>query len=341
MRLLQASGLLVVASATVFACVGDDPVPATGPSSSDAQAGPDTSAPPAASDAAPGADSAPPPSDAGSDGAPARRCNPTADFGAPRLVAGLEGPLVAAGARQWLDATLTDDEALLYFSACNSDSNVDATCDIWQASMSAGVATSVRKVDALSSSGIFERHPTLSPDGKRVFLLRGTRIHTAQRTDPLAAFPAPVPVDSLDIPSGSGQFDTDPFFGRSGKLYFMRGTNAVRTVHYATVGATGIDGARQLAADLTGLDPVMADALGNAESLLFLAKLEGGRRVTYTSERTGATWSALGPKLVAAINDAATSNFVNWVSPDGCRLYFSRGTAIAGPYRIYVSVRPM
>ena len=340
MRFFYVPALVVAASATVFACVGDEPVPAS-TTDGDAGAKPDTSVPvPPTTDAAPAPDgSLPVPSDGGGDAAPGPRCNPTADFGAPRLVPGLETPLVGAGARQWLDATLTDDEALLFFSACNSDSNVDATCDIWQANMAAGSATNVRKVDSLSSGTIFERHPTLSPDGKRVFLLRGTRIHTAQRNDPLSAFPAPVVVDSLDI-GGGAQFDTDPFLARSGKLYFMRGTASVRTVHYATVSATSIDAARQLAADLTGLDPVMADVPGNAESLLFLAKIEGGRRVTYTSERTGATRSTLGPRLVATLNDATTSNFVNWVSADGCRTYFSRGTAVAGPYRIYVAERP-
>lgn len=327
------SGFLV--SAAFVACVGDDPVP-SGTPESDAQVAPDT----APTTTAP-ADASPPPTDAAdaADATPPPACSPSADFGSPRLVPGLDTVLAAAGVRQWLDATLTDDEKLLFFSACGSDSNTDPSCDIWQATMTSGTASNVRKVDALSSTGAFERHPTLSPDGKRVFLLRGPRIYTAQRTDPLAAFPAPVVVDSLDLPAGGAQFDTDPFLGRSGKLYFMRGTASARTVHYATVAATGIDGARQLAADLSGLDPVVADAPGAAESQLFLAKIESGRRVTYSSDRSGATWSTLGQKYVGAINEATTSNFVNWVSADGCRLYFSRGTGVGGPYRIYYSER--
>ncbi len=332
-------GLALVTA--LHACVGDEPGGAPAPRE-DASLPPQDSAPPPPPPPPP--DSSLPDAAVRLDAAPdasSPPCDPTADFGNVTPLAGLEAKLLAlnAQAKQWLDATLTDDERLLLFSACDSPSNVDATCDIYQAALSAGVVTDVKKVDALSSSSAFERHPTLSPDAKRVFLLRGPKIYTASRSDPLGPFGPPVVVDSLDI--APPVFDSDPFLARSGKLYFMRGSGA-RTVHYATVSATAIDGARQLAADLVGLDPIMADVGNEKESLLFLAKIESGaqiRRVIYTSERSGATWSALGQKFVGAVNDANTSNFVNWVSKDACRLYFSRGTGVAGPFKIYVADR--
>ena len=341
MRLFAASAFVVLSTTCFFACVGSDPVGSGTPTGTDAQASPDTSVAPVPPDASvpDGSTPPPPPVDGGSDGT-ARSCNLTAPFGNVRPVPGLEARVLAANSlvKQWLDASLTDDERLMFFSACQSSENTDPSCDIYQGTMSGGAVADVRRLDTLSSGNAFERHPTISNDAKRLFLLRGPRIFTASRTDPLAAFGAPVAVDSLDVTGG--QFDTDPFLGRSGKLYFMRGTASPRVVHYATVSATSIDGARQLAPDLQGLDPIVADVGNEKESLIFLAKVENGRRVVYTSERSGATWSALGQSYVGAINEATSSNFVNWVSADGCRLYFSRGQSVSGPFRIMQAERP-
>lgn len=284
--------------------------------------------------------------DSGPDAPSGPRCDKTADFGNVHELAGLGTALVAVrpAAQQWLDATLSDDERFMLFSACDTlANNAVASCDIYQAALdAAGTVTSVQRLDTLSDPAQYDRHPTLATNLLRVFLTRQGTIHTASRSDTLGTFGAASPVASLDYDAGVFG-DSDPFLSRGGTLFFMRGPGgASRAVYYAQVNATSITGAQQLSPQLSGalLDPVMADVDGNAESLLFIAKNDAGRRVIYTSERTGATWSALTNKYVAELNAATTSNFVNWATPDSCRLYFSRGTSLSGGFKIYVAERP-
>ena len=289
-------------------------------------------------------DDAAPTADAGGD-ANKPACNLTGDFGNVKPLPGLNAVLTMKfpAVLQSLDATLTDDEELMYFSACESTLNVDKTCDIYEAKLNQGTVTDIKKAANLSSADFYDRHPTLSADGKRLFMLRSTpsggKIHVSSRADVFAAFPAPVVVDSVSPPSGT--IDTDPFFARSDTLYFMRGMAAgIRTVHYATVGASSISNPKQLSANLNGLDPVMAD---KDETLLFVAQIVApeNQRQIRVAERTGATFGDLSQKYVAALNDNnKTSNFVNWISKDGCRMYFSRGEGQVVNYNILVAERP-
>jgi hypothetical protein len=247
-----------------------------------------------------------------------------------------------SGVVQWLDATLNEDETLMLFSGCGTiGSNTSAGCDIYQANLNSGSVTSVARVDSLSSADGFDRHPTLSKDGKRLFLLRPPgRIYVTERASALGMFSAPTQVTSAPP---TGESDTDPFIARDGKLYFGRGSAIHKPVHYAAVSATAIDTATALAGNLVGIDPVMANETAD---FLLLAEVTpfpivaSSRRRMLVSERTGAAWSAPSEKYVAGLNVAMTSNFANWVSADGCRLYFSRGTSVGGGYKLMIATRP-
>ena len=121
----------------------------------------------------------------------------------------------------------------------------------------------------------------------------------------------------------------------------MRGTTAVRKLHYVNVANSSITNPTQFH-DFTGLDPVMAD---KDEKLLFLAQLVNNgnavQRQIRVAELSGATFSALSDKYVKALNDGGkTSNFVNWISKDGCHLYFSRGATINSSFKLYTAKRP-
>lgn len=230
----------------------------------------------------------------------------------------------------------------MLFSACeNLTNNATPACDLYQASLDAsGTVTSVQHLPTLSDATKYDRHPTLSSNLLRMFFLRGGTIYVSSRPNVLGTFSEPSIVATIDLPNS---IDADPFLSRTNTLFFMRGPANQRSIHDAQVNETSIDGAQQLSAQLTGqlLDPVMADVEGNAESLLFIAKIEGvpPQRRIYTSERTGATWSALTEKYVDALNVTETSNFVNWASPDSCRVYFSRGGSLGGGFKIYVADR--
>lgn len=232
----------------------------------------------------------------------------------------------------------------MLFSACDvAATNADRSCDLYSATLDVtGAVTFVQRQDVLSSDQAYDRHPTMSRDLLRMFFVRAGTLYTSSRTDALGTWGTPSVVATLDYDGGSGPGDADPFLSRAGNLFFMRGPTQARSVYYATVAATSISAATQLSPGLTGLllDPVLADENGDPESLLFVARFEGPHRVIYSAERTGAAWSGLTNKYIGSLNVASTSSFVNWVSPDGCQLYFSRGSNASADYKIYVAKRP-
>ena len=90
---------------------------------------------------------------------------------------------------------------------------------------------------------------------------------------------------------------------------------------------------------LTGTSPVIDGA-----NRVFLGRYDAntGLRTIVSSERNpGGSFTEPSDRYVKALNVAGTSNYPTWISKDGCRLYFTRGTQESvTTYRIWTAEKP-
>lgn len=279
--------------------------------------------------------------------APWPPCSPyQLGFGTPDPLRGLKNALEAAfpEVSQTLEATLTDDRTHMMFVGCPSGDVRASACDIYEATLVGGLAPEVqevRKPTYLSSTTEYDRHPTLSPDGKRLFLVRGPKesIYVSYRVRVTDEFPAPVPFVSDDNPSG---VDTDPFFGRDGRIYFVRNPlDGVGSIYSVDATSPSIRAAVSLG--ISGMAPVVDDE--NA-GRIFLAQLDVAQAGSKKAQirravRVHAVYTPPDDRYVELLNDdGKTSNVPSWVSSDKCQIYFTHSAEDDSSHQVWVARRP-
>ena len=297
----------------------------------------------------------------------ARRCDPTAPFGAPQLVPGLPATPDAGGAA---GARLTPDELTIYFL-----SSTAVTPGIFVATRASaadpfGPAVSV-SVNALNDAGTFVDAPSPSSDDLTLFFglvtiadgggVTGSGIWRAQRSVRTQPFgpPAPVPFASTGAagPDG-GTFITDPFVTPDGTRVFC-------DVHAVTVrpaAAPVVDGqlgdlqeipgflGYELPLEIQGFVLLPAER----ESAFYFGALFAD---PYASKIHAEIWLATptGPNHYAyapltSLQATGVSRVPTWISDDECDLYFeqyddfSTSVSPSSPsvarYTTYVALRP-
>lgn len=283
-------------------------------------------------------DVAAPAEDAAADAAPA--CDPTKPFGIPKEVAGLSTPEHEGTAR------LTPDELTVYFSAIRSAAAFES--DLYIATRTATTApfTGETRLAGASTKFYAETHPMGSADRLRVVfarLVNGTwQIHGASRLD------AGGPFDSfIEIPVSFPGDDASlqPYVLADG-LYFT--TFAVdagsRTkIRRAPVVGDGFG----VAVSLPELDSssgecnptVTADEL----TIYFCSDRPAagakGKYDLYVARRATKSEPFTSIKPIEELNTSA-DEFPNWISADGCRLYFASDRVRGdGSADIYVAER--
>lgn len=321
---LMVSGALLVGICAAPACVGD----AAGPDSGADTGTSDTGLP----DAGPDSGVAP---DAGSDAGSDAACDPNKAFGSPALLMGVNTAMNESS------ASLSPDELTLYFGATRPDGGV-GSADIFvahRASRTAAFDPSV--LLAKINTNIYEDSPSISQDGLTLlYTTVGANYDLELTTRASVMVDFASPPTSLSV--NTVYAEVTGFLTADGtELWFASNRNGSNyDLFLAPRSGTSIGNAGAVTDLNTPSDEacpvVSADGL---TAFWASTRADGAAKGGYdvwTSSRATKN-GAFGPAVnLAALNTNAMEN-PNWVSPDGCRLYFMSDRA--GSADLYVAER--
>lgn len=267
---------------------------------------------------------------------PPVRCDPAQPFGTPALVGGVNTDQSDAAAR------LSEDELEITFARLST-----GVWDLWHASRASvddpfdppALLTTVNSV----SSDVW---PTVSPDGL-------TLLFDADRTTPgvyhvwrstrattTAPFGPPSPRPELM------DKDVNPMLANDHALYLAStvrmGLGMGEILRADVDPGTGMIGTPVLlVGGVNSADEEDAPAVTSDERTIFFRRQVAGESDVYTASRSTAT-DGFGPAtVVPGLDVTGVTEVPNWVSPDGCHLYFhSAGPGGPGGDNIWMTARP-
>jgi Tol biopolymer transport system component len=266
---------------------------------------------------------------------PAARCDPNGAFGAPVLVAGINSDQDEACAR------LSEDELDVTFARVTGSGY-----DLWRSSRASidepfAAPALLTSVNSVSS----DYWPTVSPDGL-------TLLFAADRTTPdvfhiwrstraakTAPFGPPQPRGDLR------DNDIHPLLANDHALYFastVRGGLGLSEILRAPVDASGAIGTPELL--VGGVNTSVtedAPAVTSDERVIFFRRLTAGETDIYTASRSTATDGFGTSTPVPGLAEPNIQEVPNWISPDGCHLYFHSNAATSSTgVNIWMASRP-
>lgn len=306
-----------------------------------------------------------PPSDAGADvallpgpdaGAPDSAPSPSVDAGDASTCDLTKGeltitPLTALNTPDAGESSpaLTADESVIIFVSTAS-TFVDPNGSLVLANRNAAGSfdpPSAALTGALNQAGRVEASPLLSPDGLGVTYYRippggGHEMVFADRDARNLSFRPPAQVRFVLADAGTFELGSKfpaSFSLTTSAIYLnlqLPNPNGGRFVFRAFKRTGGLVYAEPVVVEAGG--PVKADGavVNDAETLMFVSKkpTTDSPHAVFVAKRALATdpWGPLA--AVPVLNDA----FATWLSPDGCRLYFSRSSGVIGS-DLYVATR--
>lgn len=281
--------------------------------------------------------------DARSDADPAQRdasaaCDPTGMFDAPVPLTGF-----ATAANEGVPR-LTGDELELYF---NGQFGTATNQDIYRAQRSSlgepfGPPVAVAPVNTTAN----EFNPSISSDGLILFFEsprdQGSRLYAATRSSRLGEFDKPFLVANVNSATVSDT-DAQPFVTADGQeLWFV--SNRVGSIGSFDIfratgnGSSFADPGAGTAVNSTASDFV--PALSTDKLTIYFSSLRGPSGKTdydiWTAHRSTTRDGFPEPVPVGELNSIG-NDFVGWLSPDNCRLYFTSNAA--GTHDLYVATR--
>jgi Tol biopolymer transport system component len=288
---------------------------------------------------------APLPGDAGGSDA-ARVCDITRAFGTPVLLAGVNSDSTTVVNDDM--ARLSPDELTIYFTS-DRPGGTGSNNDIYTATRTSRSAPfgAPLPLGGINTPAASEAWPTLTSDGLTLFFESTTsgsyQVLVATRTTLVAQFSAAVPVANLN----AGPIDGQPFvLPDESALYFASsrtGTNGGLDLYRAARGGGGAFGTpAQLATVNTPSQEYAPTPTANELTLYFSSDRTDapskGDHDIWVSQRTSTSAAFSPPVNVQELNTAATE-WPDWLSPDNCRLYFTRRETTGR--KIYVAERAM
>ncbi|HEY8079964.1 MAG TPA: hypothetical protein VIF62_37790 [Labilithrix sp.] len=291
---------------------------------------------------------APPPPDDGGDEADApftfdagSGCDGATAFGAPVAI----GELNSTG--NDVSATLSPDELTVYFASdrpghLGAGSVYSATRAARTASF--GTPALVPNVNNANQDVV---NPSVTGDGKKLYLqiavgAGAPHIYVASRASAGASFGTPVAVANVN----SGAQDFLPTISLDGNTlaFSSNRANAQEFVLYEAVGSGGTFGTPAVMAGIaTGVSPsVDTDPVLTADglTLYFASERDDAAYHVYVAHRATPLGTFAAPAQATELNSPIGSGIAdlpNWLSPDGCRMYLTRGAATGD---LYVATRP-
>lgn len=265
---------------------------------------------------------------------PAARCDPSGAFGSPVLVGGINSDQEDAAAR------LSEDELEITFSRLTN-----GVWDLWRATRSAiedpfGAPQLLTTVNSVSS----DVWPTQSPDGLTLLFdadrtTPGTyHIWRSTRASKAVPFGPPMPRGELR------DNDFHPMLANERSLYFasaMRAGLGLREILHAPVAENGAIGTPELlVGGVNSESDDDAPAVTSDERLIFFRRATAGETDVFTASRSTATDGFGAATPVPGLAEPAVSEIPNWISPDGCHLYFhSNASTTAGGANVWMTSR--
>lgn len=264
--------------------------------------------------------------------APAAACDRTRPFLAPVALPGL--------ATDAATPRLSHDELVVYFTTHQGDK-----ARIARASRpSLGAAFGAKALIDVQSSAAKDNDPSVSADGATLWFsserMGGSdRLFMATLLAGTTSFGPPKVVSSV----GSAADDQHPYFrlGGGGELWFSSSRGGQWDIYVARKNGAGFDAPRRVdelhAAESSRQPMITEDGL----DVLFASERPGGlgQRDLWTARRASVSTPFAAPEVVPSVNSAA-DEFAGWLSPDGCRIYFSSDREVAKVHRLYVAARP-
>ena len=259
-------------------------------------------------------------------------CDPTAPFGTPVQVAGVNDPVA-------YDSTFvpTIDELTAYFY---SDRAGDY--DLYAATRpDLASAWTVRHIDELASAGE-EKEPSLSPDGT-VLAFTSDRTPDAGGDDLWYAtydgahFTIGGPIAIFDTTAT----DYHPTFqDASDQFWFSSNVGGTFSIYHATHNGGGSFGPATLENDLDDAGTDSGAATPSADGLTMYFRSDRNAAVgdydIYVARRFS-TSDVFGPATAVTEVNSSSLDTPNWISPDGCRLYLSSSRDDAS--NVYVATK--
>jgi Tol biopolymer transport system component len=239
-------------------------------------------------------------------------------------------------------ASLSPDELTIYF-ASNRQSPGSADGDIYVATRASrdepfGAAVSLPTVN----TGSDERHPSISPDGLTLFFhsSRGGNydLYASTRANAAAPFGSPV---ALPAAINTMDIETGPITTSTGKTLYFERTLASGQVEIWTssLGAAGF-GAPAPVSELDSGNDAAPTPSGDGLTMYFTSWRAGGagKGDAWVATRAS-TAASFGPATNLTSINTDKDEYVSWISPDDCRLYFwsERG---GGNYELWQATRP-
>jgi len=274
----------------------------------------------------------------GTAGAPVM-CDVTRPFGAPALVAGLNG---ATGTDDGT-ARLSADELTAVFYSDHAGYQIYTAM---RASRTDPFSTPQAIGGIAAGAGGVLKFPTMTADGLNLFFESDPggvfRVMVATRTTIAASFAGSAPVANLNAGSGD---DSEPFVLADGSaLYFMSTRNSASGTTQIYRAARGAGGQYLTPTQVLPLTPPsseMAPVVTPDELVLYFGSdrtPNKGQIDIWMTKRASldGPWDA--PVNVQELN-TSNNEIPDWISPDRCRLYFDRLGTTAGGDKIYVAER--
>ena len=275
--------------------------------------------------------------DARSDAAPLA-CDPRRPFGASKLVPGLDTSDFFATPR------LSPDELAIYFTTLvDRDGAVQA--DLVRALRASrdvpfGPATLLSALNTPQQ----DNDPMISDDLRSLWFSSSrsgnNELYVARRASPGEEFGAPALVPGLAGPSQ----DMHPYYRAGGpELWFTSDRGDSGTDIYVAPLRDGSFGPATVVTELsTPAVDVQPQVTADGLAVLLASNREGGAGGfdLWIASRSSTAESFRAPTALAAVNTPA-DEYAGWLSPDGCRVYFSsnRDTDAQPRHRLWYAER--
>lgn len=268
------------------------------------------------------------------DAAPApKKCSSSTPFGAPVLVPGIDP------ARHASSPHLTPDELVVYFTSADPD----VSAQVYRATRTRrdepfGPAEPVPGINSTSN----DNDPTISSDGLTLVFHTGREgnqnVWWAKRADPKSEFGPPVPVPGIASPDYDGQ---GFFHVATNELWFVSTRNGTFDLFRAKQVGDGFDPPVPITELNTPQDEFLPFLSADGLTIYFSSTREGGKggQDLYIATRTDPN-GTFGPAVPITELNTEVSEQAGSLSPDNCRIYFSRHGGPGGQ-QIFVAERPL
>jgi Tol biopolymer transport system component len=273
------------------------------------------------------------------DGGAGVTCAASKPLGTPLLVSGLNAPGTNSGAR------FSPDELTVYFANLRAaDAGGTGNYQIFTATRSPRSAAfgTARAPTGINSATTSDYDPVITGDGLTLYFgsvrTAADRIYVSTFNPITANFSPPAVIDSISQAAdagatAAGTLDAfQPYVLPDNSVLYFGSTRAGSRDVYRSTRTTGAFGRPTAIAEINTTAVEQSPVVSPDELTIYWAstRTDGGAKAggdIWMATRASVTDPFTGLRNVSEVN-TALADAPSWVSPDGCRLYFSSGPSI-------------